>query len=303
MRQVYVDQVELLLRCLPHVEKQTCFALKGGTAINLFLSDLPRLSVDIGLIYLPIEPREASLQRISDALLATKAGVEQAIPGCRVDVLPARDDLATKLVVHRGDAHVKVEPNTIIRGTVFEPVSMDLCDAAQEQFEMFASALVSSRADLYGGKICAALDRQHPRDLFDVKNLLEGERLEHDFRRAFVVYLASHNRTMHELLAPTRKDIRVAYESSFVGMTDAPPSIEELEAAREELITMVNDQLSDNERHFLLSIKRGDPQWHLLALPHVAELPAIQWKLLNIQRMPKDKHEAALEALERVLGG
>lgn len=301
MRQIYIDQVELLLRCLPHVEKQSCFALKGGTAINLFLSDMPRLSVDIDLVYLPIEQRDISLKQIANALLAIKAGVEKAIAECKVDVLPAGGGLATKLVVRRGDAHAKIEPNTIIRGTVFEPVTMDLCNAAQDQFEMFASALVSSRADLYGSKICAALDRQHPRDLFDAKLLLEGGRLDDDIRRAFVVYLASHNRTMHELLAPTRKDIRAAYESSFVGMTDAPPTLEELEETREEMIEAVNEQLLDNERHFLLSVKRGDPQWHLIGLPHVEELPAIQWKLLNIQRMPKDKHEAAVEALERVL--
>lgn len=301
MRQVYVNQVELLLRCLPQVEKKTCFALKGGTALNLFLFDMVRLSVDIDLVYLPIEPRDTSLEQIGSALLTIKAGIEETIPECVVDVLPATEASATKLVVRRGEAHIKIEPNTVIRGTVYDPVFMDLCDAAQEQFGMFASALVSSRADLYGGKICAALDRQHPRDLFDIGILLDGGILDEDIRKAFVVYLASHNRTMHELLSPTRKDIRAGYESSFVGMMDDPSSIDELENTRENLIKAVNDQLDDKEREFLLAFKRGEPQWDLLGLPHVEQLPAIQWKLINLRRMDKKKHRTAVAALERIL--
>jgi hypothetical protein len=55
----FTEQVRLLVALLPSVAKQTCFALKGGTAINLFLRDMPRLSVDIDLTYLPVEDRPA----------------------------------------------------------------------------------------------------------------------------------------------------------------------------------------------------------------------------------------------------
>ena len=61
-------QVALLVRTLPVVAEETCFALKGGTAINLFVRDLPRLSVDIDLTYLPVTSREASLADIGAAL-------------------------------------------------------------------------------------------------------------------------------------------------------------------------------------------------------------------------------------------
>ncbi len=301
MRQVYINQVDLLLRCLPQIEKEDSFAIKGGTALNLFLCNMPRLSVDIDLVYLPIAPREPSLAGITEAMLRIKGRIEKAIPGAVVDAPSSTEIQVARLLVWRGDAHVKVEPNTIIRGSVFAPVSMDLCQAAQHRFEVYVSSRVLSRADLYGGKICAALDRQHPRDLFDIKLLLDAEGLDDDVRTAFVIYLASHNRTMHELLAPTYKDIRPAYESTFVGMIDSPPSIEELEAARDALVERVNADLSEGEREFLLSIKRGQPQWDRLPLDHVAELPGLRWKLLNIQRMDKKKHAAALASLEKVL--
>ncbi len=65
----YLEQVKLLLEIMPIVARQSCFALKGGTAINLFLSDhIPRLSVDIDLTYLPIQTRGESLEGISQAL-------------------------------------------------------------------------------------------------------------------------------------------------------------------------------------------------------------------------------------------
>ena len=50
----YYAQVRLLVRELPVVAKETCFALKGGTALNLFVRDMPRLSVDIDLAYVPL---------------------------------------------------------------------------------------------------------------------------------------------------------------------------------------------------------------------------------------------------------
>lgn len=73
----YEPQVRLLLRCLPEISRHPCFALKGGTAINLFVRDLPRVSVDIDLTYLPLKPRREALQEIDDKLISIKADVEQ----------------------------------------------------------------------------------------------------------------------------------------------------------------------------------------------------------------------------------
>jgi hypothetical protein len=108
MNDVYRAQVDLLLRVLPHVAAEPCFALKGGTAINLFVRDMPRLSVDLDLTYLPIAPRDVSLAAITDALARIAGAVEQADPEARV----TRQGNA-KLVVRTRGVLVKVEVNPV----------------------------------------------------------------------------------------------------------------------------------------------------------------------------------------------
>ncbi len=117
-----------------------------------------------------------------------------------------------------------------------------------------------SHADLYGGKICAALDRQHPRDLFDIKLLLENEGITAEVRKAFVVYLASHNRPIHEVLKPNFLDIQAIYKSDFEGMTEDNVSLIDLINTRKQLVEILNSQLTDNDRQFLLSLKMGEPE-------------------------------------------
>jgi predicted nucleotidyltransferase component of viral defense system len=85
-KEQYKHQVDLLIRCLPFVEKQECFAIKGGTAINLFIQNMPRLSVDIDLTYLPLKNRDESLKEIGAALLKIKKGIEKFIPNSHVTV-------------------------------------------------------------------------------------------------------------------------------------------------------------------------------------------------------------------------
>lgn len=71
-QEIYKNQVSLLLEVLPVLNEFKCFALKGGTAINLFIHDMPRLSVDIDLTYLPIESRDVFLSNIETKLLKMK---------------------------------------------------------------------------------------------------------------------------------------------------------------------------------------------------------------------------------------
>ena len=197
---------------------------------------------------------------------------------------------------------IKLEPNEVLRGTLFPVEEKRLVLHAEKLFELSLTVPVLALADLYGGKICAALDRQHPRDLFDVKILLENEGLTDPIRKAFVVYLASHDRPMHELLEPTRKDGRKIFESDFVGMTTASVSYEDLVQARETLIGRIQKELTAEERQFLVSIKSGAPDWNLLGIEGIERLPAIQWKLQNIGRMEKRKHGEAMKALKACLG-
>lgn len=293
-----------MLRAIPHVTAESCFALKGGTAINLFVRDMPRLSVDIDLTYLPVDaPRETALKNISEALSRIAATIRKAVSGSKVQESRAQNpERIAKLVVAVGQTRIKIEPNEVIRGSVFPIEEHDLTKHAEEVFELSVSARTLSVADLYGGKLCAALDRQHPRDLFDVKVLLENEGITDEIRKAFVVYLASHDRPINEMIDPTRKDIRQMYESEFAGMTVEKVEYDDLIAARETLIGTLMNELTNEEKMFLVSLKEGQPRWNLMGLEGIEKLPAIQWKLMNIQKMNKKKHAEYLNKLKRKLG-
>lgn len=203
--QKYIEQVLLLLQCMPTVSQESCFAMKGGSAINLFLRNMPRISVDIDLVYLPVESRESSLAGIASALRNIKKSINRNIQGVTVQEKNIQGHL-TKLTVISPKAEIKIEPNLVLRGVLGHPARRDLCTAAQTLFEVFCSTSVAPDADVYAGKLCAALDRQHPRDLFDAKLLLDDSGITADIRRAFVVYLASHNRPMEEILNPKVQD-------------------------------------------------------------------------------------------------
>jgi predicted nucleotidyltransferase component of viral defense system len=299
----YFKQAELMLKTLPHVAAETCFALKGGTAINLFVRDMPRLSVDIDLTYLPVaQPRDPALKEMSEALDRIAVAIKKTIVGTRVHEVSANaSNRVTRLTVSAGPTRIKIEPNDVIRGAVFPAEERDLTRRAEETFELSVTAPTLSLADLYGGKLCAALDRQHPRDLFDVKLLLDNEGITDEIRKAFVVYLASHDRPMHELLDPKPKNVRRIFENEFAGMTVDEVTYDELISARATLVEQLRRDLTDNERQFLLSIKAGQPKWNFIGIEAAANLPAIQWKLLNVNKLGAKKRKELLEKLKRVL--
>ncbi|MCD4670595.1 MAG: nucleotidyl transferase AbiEii/AbiGii toxin family protein [Actinomycetia bacterium] len=296
----YIAQVRLLLRCLPETARHQCFALKGGSAINLFFQDMPRISVDIDLTYLPLKPRTEALLEIRETLLSIKDNIELRISGSSVKEIPNRDS-ANKLIVSADDVIIKIEPNLILRGSVYPPEQRDLCKAAQDSFEVFTSVSTLSIADVYAGKLCAALDRQHPRDLFDVKLLLDDTGITPEIRRAFVVYLASGNRPINELLNPGFHDITEQYQNHFAGMSRIEISLDELQQVQRNLAPNLVASLDNAEKEFLISLKNGEPDWNLLGIDHLAQLPALQWKLINIRRMDKVNHAASLEKLKRIL--
>lgn len=300
-KNIYHEQVDLLLQVLPIIAKHKEFALKGGTAINLFLRDMPRLSVDIDLTFLPILNRQKTLEAINSLLIKIKDEVEKTLPTVKVSLKAAKDGFARKLTCDNLKAQVKVEVNEIIRSTVFDCQHRELCDSAQEVFDFYVEIQAGSFADIYGGKVCAALDRQHPRDLFDVKILLENEGLSEEVRKAFIIYLISNNRPISELINPNRLDISQAYESNFVGMNYVDVTLDKLIEVRERLINTIDQELTDQERAFLISFKKGEPKWSLLSLSNIDKLPSIKWKLMNISKIPLQKHSKALDELKRKL--
>ena len=300
---VFFRQAELLLRVLPLVNQEKVFALKGGTAINFFLRDLPRLSVDIDLTYLPINDREAALSDIDKALLRISERVKKTISGVRVFSKRDRElNLVAGLLIRRGDATIKVEPNSVLRGSVFPTETRILCQKAQDLFELSIEARMLSFDDLYGGKACAALDRQHPRDLFDIDMLFKNEGLTETIRKAFIVYVGSHSRPMVELLNPRWGDLRLVFAKEFQGMVIEPVTAEELRVVGEQLASRLREEMTKEERRFIVSVKEGEPQWDLLGVPGIENLPGVQWKLQNIRRMAPTKHREALQKLRDDLG-
>jgi predicted nucleotidyltransferase component of viral defense system len=297
---VYYKQVQLLIQVLPLVAGEDCFALKGGTAINLFVRNLPRLSVDIDLVYLPTKSRTEALGDIKQALGRISDVIEKSINGVVVQKAYEDKSDALRLMIRKNGVQIKVELSPVLRGTVYETELRSVTEQVEDEFG-YVEMPVVSLADLYAGKICAALDRQHPRDLFDVKLLLENEGLTDVIRKATLVYLISHNRPIVELISPALKDISVLHETEFSQMMEIAVSLDELVATRQQLIMQFTSSMTGNDREFLLSFKRRDPDWNLLGLDGIEQLPAVKWKQLNLEKMSPNKHAAALDRLEIVL--
>ena len=298
----YFDQVDLLMRVIPEIAPEGDFALKGGTAINLFVRDLPRLSVDIDLVYLPVADREASLAAARDGFERIAQRLETRL-GFRVDRHLLSD--GKRLIVHVARATIKVELSPVLRGTVFPPEIRAVSAAVEDRFG-FAEMQIVSLPDLYAGKMAAALDRQHPRDLFDIHHLLENEGIDEDLFRAFLIYLASHPRPVHELLCPHKLDITAQYDEEFVGMTVTPLPLGTLLTARDALIEAVQRRAAEPAaRRFLESFVATEPDWSVLGLDEaIAELPALRWKLMNLERLRQqnpDKFAAQAEQLNQCL--
>jgi predicted nucleotidyltransferase component of viral defense system len=296
--EVFTAQVALLVRVLPYVASETCFALKGGTAINLFIRDMPRLSVDIDLVYLPIEDREASLEGIRSALGRIAQSIRQAIPGSMIAGNANAD--GTRILVRLRNAQIKIEVTPVLRGTVHPTELRAVRPLVEERFG-FAEIQVVSFADLYAGKLVAALDRQHPRDLFDVQYLLTNEGIDKALFQTFLAYILSHNRPAHEVVQPRLKEIRQTFEQEFVGMTSQETSLNGLLETRDQLISKIRSRLDEPSKRFLLSFHALKPDWEVSGLPHMRNLPAIRWKLMNLERLKAeqpDKYLAIVKSLE-----
>jgi predicted nucleotidyltransferase component of viral defense system len=297
----YRRQVALLIKVVPFVAAEKCFALKGGTAINLFVRNMPRFSVDLDLTYLLVADREKSLTDIDAAMRRIADSIARGIRDAQVEMgAPKGEKRITKLIVRADEVQMKIEVTPVLRGCVYEPSMKSVTPRVEEAFG-FAEMQVVSFPDLYAGKIVAALDRQHPRDLFDVRDLLANEGISDELRRAFIVYLVSTNRPFSELLDPTRLDISEEFKRGFEGMTEDPVTLDELLKAREALIGEIVGKMPVDHRKFLLSLKRGEPDWKLLGVTGAEELPAVRWRLQNLEKMDKEKRVALTERLEKVL--
>ena len=298
MNESYKKQVALLIRIMPLVYKIPDFAVHGGTAINLFVKNMPRYSVDVDLTFLPIRNREESIQDINNHLNTLKQLIEKAIPGIRVIQKPA----VLKLQCTYDGASVKIEVNGIKRGIIGKVEEKELCEKAQKEFKMSCVARVVPFSLLYGGKIAAALSRQHPRDLFDYK-YMEIDSFA-DVKNGLMFNLLGSDKPLIESLQPNPVDQKMSLENQFKGMSDMPFEYADFETTRKVLIENVNENLTNTDKDFLLSFESGSPDWKKCCAGDLSGYPSVQWKLKNILTLKvanPSKFNEGVEKLKKFL--
>lgn len=279
--------------------QEQVFAVHGGSAINLFVKDMPRYSVDIDLTYIPLADREDSIADINAHLKSIADNAKSNLKG--LHIVP---NYATcKLLCEYHGHQVKIEVNQTKRGIIGgELQRKSLCDKAQTEFGMFCKAVIVPPTLLYGGKIAAALSRQHPRDLFDVKymNLPLS-----DVREGLIFCLLGSDRPIHESFSPQLIDQHEAMENQFKGMTDIEFTYDEFEQTRSKLITDVRNLMTEADKQFLLSFESAEPQWDEYEFAYFRDYPSVQWKLLNLAKLKKQnpaKLNTEVEKLQAVFG-
>lgn len=281
-----IETVRLLLESAPAVFDTPFFAMKGGRAISLFIEDMPRMSVDIDVVYIHHQTtREEALKSISSALETARKRLANGV--LEAEVSSTKDGNEVKLFVRRGHNQVKIEVNYVFRGTVLPVETRRLGSEARRMFTTELSVPMLAEAELYGSKLVAAMDRQHPRDFFDVRCLFERGGLTTEVVECFVCYLAGHNRPVHEVLFSRDADMSPAFENEFVGMTRNPVTLAELRQVRRKLKEELPAALTPNQQQFLLGLIAGEPEWRLMKCPHLSELPAIRWKIQNLVKLKK----------------
>lgn len=296
--QLYRTQVALLIRIIPLVYKIEDFAVHGGTAINLFHQNMLRYSVDIYLTYIPIELREESLTKINQHLQTMKIAIERAIPGIKVLHKPE----VWKLQCTYNGAMVKVEVNGTKRGILGEVEVRELCLRAKQEFQANCKARIVPYSQLYGGKIVAALSRQHPRDMFDCKYMRDETFA--NVKKGLLLCLLGSDKPIIEVLSPNRINQEEALENQFKGMSAIAFSYMDYEQARESIIKKVAECLTHADREFLMSFEEGRPQWDKCSAGDLSKYPSVQWKLLNINKLRKqaiDKYQEGIDRLKRYL--
>jgi hypothetical protein len=301
----YLERVRLLVQVLPVLDQEPRFALKGGTAINLFEHDMPRLSVDIDLTWLPVQDFDVDAAQIAQALDALADRL--ASPPLRLQVTASAAQGAVainRLIASRGRTRIQIETTPVMRGTVHPVRRMDLQPSVERQFGS-AQVQVVHFGDLYAGKLAAAMSRQHPRDWFDVGLLLASGRLDAALWRTVLVYLAVSPKPMAELLAPGEpRDFADVFDRQFRGMTAQPVTAETLLMTRSRTLERIPVLTDAAAREFMISMERESPDFDLIGLPAAAELPGVRRKLQNMARRSAAKREAdyrqLMATLERI---
>ena len=305
MEKSYVDTVRLMLEVAPEVFASGRVAMKGGTALNFFVQDLPRLSVDIDVVFVPHQtPRDTALAEIANELSALQTRLNRR--GIKAELASSKTGDETKLFARRDRVEVKIEINHVFRGTLLPVETRSLTKTASDLFTTALAVPTLAVAELYGSKLVAAMDRQHPRDLFDVHGMFQRFGLTPEIVECFVGYIAGHNRPVHEVLGSRDIDLARPFDNEFAGMEREPVSLRVLEEARIRLRRELAVALTADHKRFLIGLVAGQPPWEAMQCRHLADLPAIQWKLQNLARLKRThavKFQAQADELQRCFEG
>ena len=294
MNKIYRQQVEFLLKIIPTLSEIESFAIHGGTAINFYVLDLPRYSVDIDVTYTLIKPREESFSEIHKNLSIIKEKIKSTIPNVIVTEKP------NKIYCTQRGVMVKIEVSGTKRGLV-EPYEIKtLSPKAQKEFETSNKAKIVSNSQLYGGKITAALDRQHPRDLFDVKLMFDFVTDFDQVKKGFLYCLLGGDRPIIESLSPNRIDQQETMIKQFSGMTDLPFSYNDYEETRERLIYFINSNLTQRDKEFLIAFEAGNDLLQFADYQEYLQFPSVQWKLQNINKLKESNPIKLRECLKKL---
>lgn len=294
MNEIYRRQVGLLIRIMPLVFKIKDFAVHGGTAINLFHRNLPRYSVDIDITYVPITDRESSLKAINSHLSCLKMAIEKAVPGIRV----FHKSEVWKLMCIKDGVSVKIEVNGTKRGIIGDVDTINLCERARKEFGVTCYANIVPWSQLYGGKVVAALSRQHPRDLFDCRGITINDFIA--VKDGFMLCMLGSDKPIVESLNPNPIDQKEALGNQFEGMTDESFNYNDYQDSRANLIEVVNAGLTEVDKEFFISFEDGAPDWNKCCAGNLNRFPSVKWKLQNIAKLKSHnltKHKESIEKL------
>ena len=201
----------------------------------------------------------------------------------------------------RGRARVQIETTPVMRGVVHPVRQMQVSSRVEEVFG-FASAQVLDFADLYAGKMAAALSRQHPRDLFDLGAMLADERADERLWRTFLVYLTCSPKPAWEMLEPGEpQGFEETFRAHFDGMTAEPTSVGELLENRVQLLSRIAVWLDAPSRAFLEAVENERLDFGLIGLPQAVDLPGVRRKLQNLRQRSEAKRRADRQQLDEVL--
>lgn len=116
-----------------------------------------------------------------------------------------------------------------------------------------------------------------------------------------MVYLLSSKRPMADLISPNKQDMRPTYDKLFAGMTTLDVDCPTLEETRDQVFTLIKNFFTEQDKEFLMSFKKGEPDWGLFPIENVQNFPSVKWKLHNIHTMNAQKRIESLKKLENKL--